>query len=78
MTMSKYFKLTVTSMTSHHLYINAPDGVDEDNIREHWRDFDGGDFSTDEDGDWEFSDLYEVEADDMDMFQVDWEDEIDG
>ncbi len=76
--MSKYFKLTVTSMTSHHLYINAPDGVDEDKIREHWRDFDGGDFSTDEDGDWEFSDLYEVEADDMDMFQVDWEDEIDG
>tara|TARA_R100001443_G_scaffold80195_1_gene87268 strand:+ start:169 stop:393 length:225 start_codon:yes stop_codon:yes gene_type:complete len=72
----KHYKLTVTSMTSHHLYITAPDGVDEDKVREHWRDFDGGDFSTDEDGDWEFSDLYEVDKEDMDMFHVDWEEEI--
>ena len=64
-------------MTSHYLYITTPDDVDIDKICEHWRDFDGGDFSTDDDGDWEFSDLYEVEADDMDMFHVDWEDEID-
>lgn len=75
--MSKHYKLTVTSMTSHYLYITTPDDVDIDKICEHWRDFDGGDFSTDDDGDWEFSDLYEVEADDMDMFHVDWEDEID-
>ena len=64
-------------MTSHYLYITVPDSVDKDKVNEHWRDFDGGDFSTDDDGDWEFSDLYEVEADDMDMFHVDWEDEID-
>lgn len=63
-------------MTSHYLYITVPDSVEKDKVNEHWRDFDGGDFSTDDDGDWEFSDLYEVEADDMDMFHVDWEDEI--
>ena len=74
--MSKHYKLTVTSMTSHYLYITVPDSVEQDKVYEHWRDFDGGDFSTDDDGDWEFSDLYEVEADDMDMFHVDWEDEI--
>ena len=42
-------------------------------VYEHWRNFDGGDFSHDTDGDWEFSDLYEVNEEDMDSFHVDWE-----
>jgi hypothetical protein len=75
--MSKHFKLTVTSMTCHHLYITTPDSVDQDKVYEHWRNFDGGDFSHDPDGDWEFSDLYEVDKEDIDSFHVDWEDEID-
>ena len=74
--MSKHFKLTVTSMTCHHLYITTPDSVDKDKVYEHWRNFDGGDFSLDADGDWEFSDLYEVDKEDLDSFHVDWEDEI--
>ena len=74
--MSKHFKLTVTSMTCHHLYITTPDSVDKDKVYEHWRNFDGGDFSLDQDGDWEFSDLYEVDKEDVDSFHVDWEEEI--
>ena len=74
--MSKYFKLTVTSMTCHHLYITTPDDVDKDKVYEKWRNFDGGDFSLDQDGDWEFSDLYEVDKEDIDSFHVDWEEEI--
>ena len=63
-------------MTCHHLYITTPDDVDKDKVFENWRNFDGGDFSLDQDGDWEFSDLYEVDKEDMDMFHVDWEEEI--
>jgi len=73
--MAKYYKLVVTSMTCHHLYITTPDDVDKDKVFENWKNFDGGDFSLDQDGDWEFSDLYEVDKEDMDMFHVDWEDE---
>ena len=75
--MSKYFKLTVTSTTFHYLYINAPDSVDIDKVSEQWRYFNEWDFYHDPHGDWELHDLHEVEADDMDIFQVDWEDEID-
>ena len=72
----KHFKLTVTSMTSHHLYITTPDSVDQNKVYEHWRNFDGGDFSHDPDGDWEFYDLYEVDKEDLDSFHVDWGGEI--
>jgi VCBS repeat-containing protein len=63
-------------MTCHHLYITTPDNIDKDKVFENWRNFDGGDFSLDQDGDWEFSDLYEVDKEDMDIFHVDWEEEI--
>ena len=75
--MSKHYKLTVTSMTSHYLYITVPDSVDQDKVYEHWRDFDGGDFSTDPyGGDWEFSDLEEVKKEEVDSFSVEWEKEL--
>ena len=76
--MSKHFRLTVTSMTSHHLYITTPDSVEINDVCEHWRDFDGGDFSTDPyGGDWEFSDLEEVKEEEVDSFSVEWEKELD-
>ena len=75
--MSKHFRLTVTSMTSHHLYITTPDSVEINDVCEHWRDFDGGDFSTDPyGGDWEFSDLEEVKEEELDSYCVEWENEI--
>jgi hypothetical protein len=46
--MSKHYQLRVTSMTSHYLYITTPDDVTKDDICENWRNFDGGDFSTDD------------------------------
>ena len=74
--MSKHFKLTVTSMTCHHLYITTPDNVEINDVCEHWRDFDGGDFSTDPyGGDWEFSDLEEVKEEEVDSFSVEWDKE---
>jgi hypothetical protein len=60
-------------MTSHYLYITTPDDVTEEDICEHWRDFDGGDFSTEDDGDWEYSDILEVEKDEIDSWHVKWE-----
>ena len=60
-------------MTSHYLYITTPDDVTEDDICEHWREFDGGDFSTEDDGDWEYSDILEVEKDEIDSWHVEWE-----
>ena len=60
-------------MTSHYLYITTPDDVTEEDICEHWREFDGGDFSTEEDGDWEYSDILEVEKDEIDSWHVEWE-----
>jgi len=73
--MSKHFRLTVTSMTSHHLYITTPDNVEINDVCEHWRDFDGGDFSTEDDGDWEYSDILEVEKDEIDSWHVEWDKE---
>ena len=75
--MSKHFRLTVTSMTSHYLYITTPDSVEINDVCEHWRDFDGGDFSHDPDGDWEFSDLEEVKEEEVDSFSVEWDKETD-
>tara|TARA_R100000900_G_scaffold109666_1_gene85249 strand:+ start:116 stop:319 length:204 start_codon:yes stop_codon:yes gene_type:complete len=63
-------------MTSHYLYITTPDDVTEEDICEHWRDFDGGDFSTEDDGDWEYSDIWEVEKDEIDSFHVEWDKDI--
>ena len=71
--MSKHYQLRVTSMTSHYLYITTPDDVTEDDICEHWREFDGGDFCTEDDGDWEYSDILEVEKDEIDSWHVEWE-----
>ena len=71
--MSKHYQLRVTSMTSHYLYITTPDDVTADDICEHWREFDGGDFSTEDDGDWEYSDILEVEKDEIDSWHVEWE-----
>ena len=71
--MSKHYQLRVTSMTSHYLYITTPDDVTVDDICEHWREFDGGAFSTDDDGDWEYSDILEVEKDEIDSWHVEWE-----
>ena len=48
-------------MTCHHLYITTPYDVDKDKVYEKWRNFDGGDFSLAQDGDWEFSALLEVD-----------------
>jgi len=62
-------------MTSHYLYITTPDDVTEEDICEHWRDFDGGDFSTEDDGDWEYSDILEVEKDEIDSWHVEWDKE---
>ena len=63
-------------MTSHHLYITTPDSVEIDDVCGHWRDFDGGDFSTDPyGGDWEFSDLEEIKKDEIDSFCVEWDGE---
>ena len=62
-------------MTSHYLYITTPDDVTEEDICEHWREFDGGDFSTEDDGDWEYSDILEVEKDEIDSFHVEWDKE---
>ena len=47
--MSKYFKLTVSSMTMHSLYIKTPDDINEDDIHSKFRKFDGGMFTTDDD-----------------------------
>ena len=48
--MSKYFKLTVSSMSMHSLLIKTPDDINEDDIHMNFRKFDGGSFSSD-DGD---------------------------
>ena len=59
--MAKYFKLTVSSMTMHNLYIRTPDDINEDDIHRNFRKFDGGLFTTDDDGDWEYSSTEEID-----------------
>ena len=40
-------------MTMHSLYIKTPDDINEDDIHSKFRKFDGGMFTTDDDGDWD-------------------------
>ena len=40
--MSKYFKLTVSSMTMHDLYIKTPDDINKDDVHMNFRSFDAG------------------------------------
>ena len=74
--MSKYFKLTVSSMTMHDLYIKTPDDINEDDIHRNFRKFDGGWFETDNIGDWEFSSAEEIDEEDFEKksYKCDWED----
>ena len=67
--MTKYFRLTATSVTRYSHYIKVPDSFTIDNI---WKlqttdhsMFDGGMFTEDKySSDWEFDDIYEYkEAD---------------
>jgi len=73
--MSKYFKLTVSSMTMHDLYIKAPDDISEDDIHRNFRKFDGSCFSSD-DGDWEYSSTEEIDEEDYEeeSYKCNWED----
>ncbi len=75
--MAKYFKLTVSSMTMHDLYIKTPDDINEDDIHRNFRKFDGGLFTTDDyDGDWEYSSTEEIDEKDFkeESCQCNWED----
>jgi len=74
--MSKYFKLTVSSMSLHSLLIKTPDDINKDDIHRDFRKFDGGFFSSD-DGDWEHSETWEIdekEFEDETLNKCDWED----
>ena len=74
--MSKYFKLTVSSMSMHSLLIKTPDDINQDDIHRNFRKFDGGDFSSD-DGDWEYSETEEIDEEefkDETLNKVNWED----
>tara|TARA_R100001443_G_scaffold44478_2_gene57429 strand:- start:1345 stop:1578 length:234 start_codon:yes stop_codon:yes gene_type:complete len=77
--MSKYFKLTVSSMTMHNLYIKTPDDINEDDIHSKFRKFDGGTFTTDDDGDWEYSSTEEIDKEDFEeeSCKCNWEDKYD-
>ena len=78
--MSKYFKLTVSSMTMHDLYIKTPDDINEDDIHRNFRKFDGGLFTTDDyGGDWEYSSTEEIDEEDFkeESCQCNWEDKYD-
>ena len=74
--MSKYFKLTVSSMSLHSLLIKTPDDINKDDIHRDFRKFDGGFFSSD-DGDWEHSETWEIDEEefkDETLNKCDWED----
>ena len=74
--MSKYFKLTVSSMTMHSLYIKTPDDINEDDIHLNFRKFDGGIFDNDDIGDWEYSSTEEIDEEDYEekSYKCNWED----
>ena len=67
--MTKYFRLTATSVTRYSHYIKVPDSFTTNDIWElqeadHSM-FDGGMFTEDKDSsDWEFDDIYEHKEDD--------------
>ena len=74
--MSKYFKLTVSSMSMHSLLIKTPDDINEDDIHMNFRKFDGSCFSSD-DGDWEYSSTEEIDEEKFEkeeMWKLNWED----
>tara|TARA_B000000557_G_scaffold206201_1_gene171788 strand:+ start:310 stop:543 length:234 start_codon:yes stop_codon:yes gene_type:complete len=77
--MSKYFKLTVSSMSMHYLYIKTPDDINEDDIHMNFRKFDGGIFNSDDVGDWEYSSAEEVDEEDFEEknYKCNWEDKYD-
>ena len=74
--MSKYFKLTVSSMSMHYLYIKTPDDINEDDIHMNFRKFDGGIFNSDDVGDWEYSNAEEIDEEDYEEknYKCNWED----
>ena len=77
--MSKYFKLTVSSMSMHYLYIKTPDDINEDDIHRNFRKFDGCIFNNDDVGDWEYSSAEEVDEEDFEEknYKCNWEDKYD-
>jgi len=68
--MTKYFRLTATSVTRYSHYIKVPDSFTTNDI---WKlqetdhsMFDGGMFTEDKySSDWEFDDIYEYRKDDI-------------
>ena len=74
--MSKYFKLTVSSMSMHYLYIKTPDDINEDDIHMNFRKFDGVFFNSDDIGDWEYSSAEEIDEKDFEeeSYKCNWED----
>ena len=68
--MTKYFRLTATSVTRYDHYIKVPDSFTVEDIwelrgTEHSM-FDGGMFTEDKySSDWEFDDIYEYSKDDI-------------
>jgi len=74
--MSKYFKLNVSSMSMHYLYIKTPDDINEDDIHMNFRKFDGGIFNSDDVGDWQFSSAEEVDKKifEEESYKCDWVD----
>ena len=77
--MSKYFKLTVSSMSMHYLYIKTPDDINEEDIHMNFRKFDGGIFNSDDVGDWEYSSTEEIDEEDFEEknYTCNWEDKDD-
>ncbi len=77
--MSKYFKLTVSSMSMHYLYIKTPDDINEDDIHRNFRKFDGIFFNNDDVGDWEYSSTEEIDEEDFEEknYTCNWEDKYD-
>ena len=74
--MSKYFKLTVSSMSMHYLYIKTPDDINEDDIHMNFRKFDACFFNSDDVGDCEYSSTEEVDEEDFEEknYKCNWED----
>ena len=67
--MTKYFRLTATSVTRYDHYIKVPDSFTKNDIWELQANdhsmFDGGMFTEDKySSDWEFDDIYEYKEED--------------
>ena len=75
--MSKYFKLTVSSMSMHYLYIKTPDDINEDDIHMNFRKFDSECFDPNDVGTWDLDSVTEIDEDEFDetkMYHCKWED----